>query len=106
MLKSTHTQVPPPPANYTPAPSPPPSSYIELPADTTCVRQGIAEVPEHLCKRACTILGLTYTGSKPRPNATGCFALTSGEWKGARPRTASDPADDGAARMQRTHMAA
>ena len=81
-LYSTKPDVPPPPANYTPAPSPPPAAYIELPATTTCAKQGITEVPANDCSRACTILGFKFTGSKPRVNMTGCFALTDGEWSG------------------------
>lgn len=80
-LYRTKPDVPPPPANYTPAPSPPPDAYIELPAATSCAKQGITAVPEEQCGRACAILGFKFTGSKPRANMTGCFALTSGPWK-------------------------
>jgi hypothetical protein len=81
LLYETRPDVPPPPSNYTPAPAPPPAAYIELPAATTCAKQGISEVPEQDCARACTILGFKFTGAKPRPNASGCFALTTGAWK-------------------------
>lgn len=44
-------------------------------------------IPTHDCSQPathapCTILGFEFTGAKLRPNMTGCFALTSGEWKG------------------------
>jgi len=74
--------VPAPPRNHTPSPSPPPADYIELPADTTCVKHGITEIPEQFCGRACSILGFKYTAAKPRVNMTGCFVLTDGPWKG------------------------
>lgn len=74
--------IPPAPANYTPAPTPSPSSFIELPASTTCAKQGIQDVPSKWCGRACAILGLKYTGGKARANASGCFALTWGQYAG------------------------
>ena len=74
--------VPPPPSNYTPSPPPKPNDYIEVSAMTTCVKQGITDVPEKYCGLACQSLGLDYTGAKPRMNMTGCYALTSGQWKG------------------------
>ena len=82
-LYETEPHIPPPPANYTPAPSPPRDAYIELPAATTCARQGIGTIADAAeCGRACVILGFKYTGVKPRANMTGCFALTDGAWKG------------------------
>ncbi len=74
--------VPPPPGNYTPAPTPSPARYIELPASTTCVKQGVDPTPEDECGRACAILGFKFTGSKARMNSTGCFVLTSGQYAG------------------------
>ena len=64
------------------APYPPSGAYIEVPADTSCVRQGITPVPEEDCERACYALGFKPTGPRARPNITGCFVLTEGQYKG------------------------
>lgn len=74
--------VPPPPKNHSSKPIPKPSDYIEVPATTTCAKQGITDVPQRYCALACEALGLKFTGAKPRTNMTGCFALTSGQWNG------------------------
>ena len=74
--------IPAPPRNFTPTPPPKPNDYIEVSAMTTCVKQGITDVPEKYCNLACESLGLKYTGAKPRMNMTGCYALTSGQWNG------------------------
>jgi hypothetical protein len=73
--------LPAPPGNYTPSPVPPPTDYIEVPADTTCLKQGLLEVPAQFCGQACAILGFKYTGAKPRPNMTACFVLTTGQYE-------------------------
>lgn len=54
----------------------------QVPADTTCVKQGITAVPEADCSRACLALGFTSTGDKSRPNISGCFVLTEGQYAG------------------------
>jgi hypothetical protein len=74
--------IPAPPANYTTAPTPSPSTYIAVPDSTTCIKQGIKEVPSHDCGRACSILGFTFTGAKVRDGISGCFALVDGPYKG------------------------
>jgi hypothetical protein len=51
-------------------------------ADTTCVKQGIEPVPAEDCDRACFALGFKGTGARARPNISGCFVLTSGQYKG------------------------
>ena len=58
-LYRTAPHVPAPPGNYTPVPAPPfppAGSYIEVPADTNCVKQGISPVPAEDCSRACQAL--------------------------------------------------
>lgn len=67
------------PAAYTPSPAPKypnASQYIEVPASTNCVQQGIMPMPEEDCSRACLALGFKYTGTRSRPNISGCFVLT------------------------------
>ena len=82
-LYKTRPAVPPPPANYTPAPEPPRQAYIEVPASTTCARTGIADIIDaDECGRACGILGKKFTGPRSRANITGCFVLADGEWEG------------------------
>ena len=80
ILYTTKPDLPAPPGNYTPSPVPPPSDYIEVPADTTCLKQGLLEVPEKFCGSACAVLGFKYTGAKPRPYMTACFVLTTGQY--------------------------
>eukprot|EP00045_Choanoeca_perplexa_P014651 m.173976 g.173976 ORF g.173976 m.173976 type:complete len:227 (-) comp16746_c0_seq1:116-796(-) len=79
-LYTTKPDLPAPPTNYTPSPVPPSSDYIEVPADTTCLKQGLLEVPAKFCEEACEFLGFKYTGAKPRPNMTACFVLTTGQY--------------------------
>ena len=56
--------------------------HVQVPATTNCVRQGITPVPNPKdCSRACLALGFKYTGMRARDNITGCFVLTSGEYK-------------------------
>lgn len=77
--------IPPPPGNYTPAPSPPAktaANYIEVAASTSCEKQGIAQVSMKDCSHACLALGFKSTGPKARPDPPGCFVLTTGTWKG------------------------
>jgi len=75
--------VPPIPRNHSPAPAPPPVvDYIELPAGTTCERQGILAMTEKECGIACEYFGYKYTGSRHREFFSGCFAITSGQYKG------------------------
>jgi len=77
--------VPKPPGNYTPTPAPPtppPGDYIEVPAATSCTKQGITNVPAEDCSRACLALGFKSTGPRARPNITGCFVVTGGQYKG------------------------
>jgi len=64
-----------------PPPYPPSGDYIELPAATTCTQQGITPVPAEDCDRACYALGFKYTGPHARPNISGCFVMTEGEYK-------------------------
>ena len=77
--------VPAPIDDYTPSPPPPfppTGAYIEVPADTNCVKQGITPVPEEDCDRACYALGFKYTGPRARQNISGCFVLAEGQYKG------------------------
>ena len=75
---------PPPPANYTPTPpAPRPDRFIEVPATTTCAKQGITDVPSTYCQEACEALDFKYSGGKPNVNMTGCFVLTSGKYNGS-----------------------
>ena len=76
---------PAPIGNYTPTPAPSyPSAnaYIEVPAATTCVKQGISVVPAEDCSRACQALGFKGTGPRARANISGCFVMTEGPYKG------------------------
>eukprot|EP00040_Diaphanoeca_grandis_P030591 m.181026 g.181026 ORF g.181026 m.181026 type:complete len:847 (+) comp32047_c0_seq1:104-2644(+) len=75
----THKPViPQPPGNFTPHPAPAPDQYIEVPASTTCFKQGIEDVPEFLCKTACETLGFKNVGAVNKPNISGCFVETTG----------------------------
>lgn len=72
-------------AAYTPSPTPPfpnASQYIEVAATTTCTEQGILPVPEEDCDRACYALGFKGTGVRQRPNISGCFVMTQGQFAG------------------------
>jgi hypothetical protein len=74
--------IPPPNGNFTPHPDPTPSQYIEVPASTSCFKQGIEAVPEYLCKAACLALGLKSGGNVNSPNISGCFVETTGKTTG------------------------
>ena len=75
--------IPAPPANYTPTPpAPRPDRFIEVPADTTCAKQGITDVPANFCENACESLAFKYDGGKSEVNMTGCFVMTSGQSTG------------------------
>ena len=85
LLYQSKPDVQAPPKAYVPSPSPPfpnASQYIEVAAATTCVKQGILPVPEEDCERACFALGFKGTGPRARPNISGCFVLTEGQYKG------------------------
>lgn len=85
ILATTKPIVPHPNGNYTPIPappSPPPGSYIEVPADTTCVKQGITPVNADDCSHACLALGFKSTGPRARPNMSGCFVMSTGIYAG------------------------
>ena len=67
----------------TPPPAPaPPSHFVEVAADTTCVKQGLSPVSEHDCGAASAALGFKYTGPRARANISGCFVLTAGPYAG------------------------
>ena len=74
--------IPKPPANYTPSPPPRPNDYIEVPAATSCIKQGITNVPEKFCNLACESLNLKFVGDHNYQNMTGCFALEGGKGNG------------------------
>ena len=85
LYKSKPGSIPLPPSNYTPSPAPHypnASQYIEVAADTTCVKQGITPVPQQDCSRACLALGFKGTGPRARPNISGCFVMTEGQYAG------------------------
>jgi hypothetical protein len=54
--------------------------FIEVPAQTTCDKQGITNVPSQYCQQACEALGFKFSGEKPTVNMTSCFVLTSGKY--------------------------
>jgi len=82
-LYITKPDIPAPATNYTPPPpAPRPDKFIEVPATTTCAKQGITDVPSSFCKQACESFSLKFAGEKPFANMTGCFALTAGAPKG------------------------
>eukprot|EP01048_Picozoa_sp_COSAG05_P008695 COSAG05_NODE_676_length_7987_cov_3.066041_4_plen_822_part_00 len=75
----------PPPGNFTPTPAPvypDKNAYIEVPAATSCIKQGITPVPEADCSRACGALGFKSTGDRARANISGCFVMTEGPYAG------------------------
>lgn len=77
--------VPPAPKAYHPIPAPPTpgaGAYIEVPAATTCVKQGIHPVNEADCGHACLALGFKSTGPRARANMSGCFVMTTGPYAG------------------------
>ena len=85
LLHKKKPTIPPPPGNFTPTPAPPmPSAnaYIEVPADTTCEKQGIAPVSAEMCSHACLALGFKSTGARARPDPPGCFVMTTGQYAG------------------------
>lgn len=72
--------IPAPPSNYTPTPpAPRPNKFIEVSNVTTCVKQGITDVPQQFCREACEALEFTYDGGKVTNNMTGCFVVTTGQ---------------------------
>ena len=76
----------PPGGGFTPQPiTPPPaaSAFILEPPSTSCILQGIKNVPEAQCALACLLVAnRSYTGAKKFTNVKGCFAIMSGEYKG------------------------
>jgi hypothetical protein len=84
ILSKTRPSIPKPPPSYipTPAPAQNASSYIEVAAATTCVKQGIKPVSAEDCSHACLALGFKSTGPRARPNISGCFVMTTGQYAG------------------------
>jgi hypothetical protein len=82
LLFKSRPVIPTPDPHVTPAPSPAPSDYIELPQSKTCKSQGIVDIDEKFCGDACTLLGYKYTGSRSRDFNFGCFSLKTGQWAG------------------------
>jgi len=81
------TGIPAPPGGgFTPQPITPPlpaSAFIFEPPSTSCILQGIKNVPEELCEEACLLVAnRTYTGAKEFANVKGCFAIMTGPYKG------------------------
>jgi hypothetical protein len=76
----------PPGGGFTPKPIVPPlpaSAFILKPPSTSCILQGIQNVPESQCAAACLLVAnRTYTGAKVFTNVKGCFAIMSGPYKG------------------------
>ena len=76
----------PPGGGFTPQPITPPlpsSSFIVKPPTTSCILQGLVNVPENLCEDACILAAnRTYTGPRPETNVKGCFAITTGPYQG------------------------
>lgn len=85
-LYKTKPVIPGPPSAYKPrpiTPPPPASEFILEPSSTSCQRQGIEDVPEDLCKAACTETAhRTYTGAKSTTGVSGCFAIMEGKYIG------------------------
>jgi hypothetical protein len=77
----------PPGGGFTPQPITPPlpaSAFLLESPSTSCILQGIKNVPEDLCTQACLLVAnRTNTGARPDfPNVKGCFAIMSGQYKG------------------------
>jgi len=77
----------PPSGGFTPqpiTPPPPASAFLLEPPTTSCILQGIKNVPENLCAAACLLVAnRTYTGARPMfANVKGCFAIMSGQYAG------------------------
>jgi hypothetical protein len=76
----------PPGGGFTPrpiTPPPPASAFLLEPPTTSCILQGIENVPEDLCQEACMLVAnRTYTGAKQFTNVKGCFAIMEGPYKG------------------------
>ena len=77
----------------------------QVPAATTCVKQGITPVPEADCSRACLALGFKSTGKKPttatcsarvQPPSASCGSLQT-FW-----RLGKEVSNEGGARLART----
>ena len=79
-LYKTKPNVRPPPKDFTPKPVPDTSNYILESSSTSCVRQGIMDVPAEFCSAACTAVGnkRTFGGVKTTVNVSGCFVFTEG----------------------------
>ena len=78
-LYNYRPDIPAPIANYTPPPpAPRPDQFIEVPAETTCAKQGIEDVPAKYCLDACEGLAFKYAPGRPYTNFTGCFVLHTG----------------------------
>jgi len=65
-----------------PAPPPAPGSFVEAAANTNCAKAGLPPVTQADCGAACGALGFKYSGPRARANISGCFVLSSGEYKG------------------------
>ena len=64
-------------------PPPPASAFVFEQPSTSCILQGIKNVPEELCEAACLLVAnRTYTGAKQFTNVKGCFAIMTGQYKG------------------------
>jgi hypothetical protein len=86
-LYKTNPVIPAPPGGgFTPVPITPPlpaSSFVLEQPSTSCILQGIKNVPEELCLEACLLVAnRTFTGGKVFTNVKGCFAIMSGPYAG------------------------
>jgi len=84
-LYTSKPQIQAPPGDgFTPQPiAPPPaaSDFVLKPPSTSCIMQGIENVPEELCTAACLLVAnRTYTGQKNFKNVKGCFAIMEGQY--------------------------
>jgi len=84
-LYTVEPQIQAPPGDgFTPqpiAPPPPASEFVLEQPSTSCILQGIQNVPEELCTAACLLVAnRTYTGQKTFTNVKGCFAIMEGQY--------------------------
>lgn len=84
-LYTTKPQIRAPPGGgFTPKeiePPPAADSFLLEPPSTSCILQGLENVPEELCTAACLLVAnRTNTGTKSFTNVKGCFAIMSGQW--------------------------
>jgi hypothetical protein len=65
-----------------PPPPPPFAGFVQLPPGIDCAKQGNLDLTAKQCSRAALFFGFKDTGTRARPQNSGCFAVASGPYQG------------------------